>query len=252
MKSLKKAIEVIEALAKNDSAVGVTLLSKQMKLPKSTVYEILSILKSVRFVEQDPDNKKYHLGLRIFELGTIVQHQLQLRKISYPYLFNLSRQTNETTYLALLEGNKIVYVECVESKARLRAHPIFGERTLLHCTGIGKAILAFLPEDKIYEIIHEGTLERFTENTITDPQMLKLELGKVRKKGYAIDNMEHEEGICCIGAPIRNQRGEVFAAISISGLCQRFNQKKNREMAPLVMQVAQKISAELGYRQVGN
>lgn len=248
MKSIKKAIEVLEALAKEENGAGVTQLSRQLNLPKSTIHEILSVFKGVRFVEQNPDDKKYHLGLRIFELGTIVQSQLQLRKIAYPYLYNLGKKTNETAYLVVLEGNKIVYIDCVESTARLRAHPVFGERALLHCTSVGKAIVAFLPKEKIDKIIHQDGLERFTENTITNPQVLERELKKVRKRGYAIDNMEHEEGICCVGAPIRNYRGEVFAAISISGPCQRFNSKKVKEMAPLVTQAAREISAKLGHQ----
>ena len=148
MKSVKKAIEVLEALAKRENGVGITQLSRELNLPKSTIHQILSTLKSVRFVEQNSEDRKYHLGLRIFELGNIFQSQLQLRKIAYSYLYNLSRKTNETTYLVVLEGNRIVYIDCVESTARLRAHPLFGIRVPLHCTSLGKAIMACLPEEK--------------------------------------------------------------------------------------------------------
>lgn len=248
MKSVKKAIDVLEALAKEENGIGVSQLGRQLNLPKSTIHEILSAFKGGRFVDQNPEDKKYHLGLRIFELGNIVQSQLQLRKIAHPYLYNLSRKTNETTYLVVLEGNRTVYIDCVESTARLRAHPVFGDRVPLHCGSLGKAIMAFLPEEKINKIIYKDGLERFTENTITDPQVLRRELEKVRKRGYAIDNMEHEEGICCVGAPIRNHQNEVFAAISISGPCQRFTSKNVKEMALSVMQAAREISAKLGYQ----
>jgi len=162
MKFIKKVIEVLDALAKEENGIGVSQLSRELNLPKSTVHEILSAFKEVRFVEQNSENKKYRLGLRIFELGNIVQSQLQLRKIAHPYLYNLSRKTNETTYLVVLEGNRIVYIDCVESTARLRAHPLFGNRVPLHCTSVGKAIMAFLPEEKINKIIHQNGLERFT------------------------------------------------------------------------------------------
>ena len=248
MKSIKKAVEVLEALAQRENGAGITQLSKELNLPKSTIHQILSTLKSARFIEQNPEDKKYHLGLRIFELGNIVQSQLQLRKIAYPYLYSLSKKTNETSYLVVLEGKRIVYIDCVESTARLRAHPVFGDRVPLHCTGVGKAIMAFLPEVKIHEIIHEDGLERFTENTITDPQILQQELKKVRKRGYAIDNIEHEEGIRCVGAPIRNHRKEVFAGISVSGPSQRFDPPRIQTMSQLVIETAEDISRKMGYK----
>jgi len=252
LKSLKKAIEILEALAEeSENGMGITQLSRELNLPKSTIHQILSTFKNARLVEQDPANKKYRLGLRIFELGNIVQSQLELRKIAQPYLHNLSKKTNETTYLSVLEQNKIVYIDYVESMARLRAHPVFGIRVPLHCTSLGKAIMASLPERKIDEIIQNEGLERFTENTITDPHMLKRELGKIRKKGYAIDDVEHEEGIRCVGAPIRNHRGEVFAAISISGPSQRFDSPRIQAMAKLVIEAAEEISRKMGYRKQG-
>ena len=107
MKSVKKVIEVLEDLAQRENGAGITQLSKQLNLPKSTIHQILSTFKSARFVEQNPEDKKYHLGLRIFELGNIVQSQLQLRIIAHPYLYNLSRKTNETSYLVVLEGKRI-------------------------------------------------------------------------------------------------------------------------------------------------
>jgi len=240
----------LEALAEEgENGVGITQLSKQLNLPKSTIHQILSVFKSTRFVEQNPEDRKYRLGLRIFELGNVVQSQLQLRKIAHPYLYELSRKTNETTYLVVLEGGRIVYVDCVESTARLRAHPVFGIKVPLHCTSLGKAIMAFLPEEKIDQVIQEEGLERFTENTITNPEVLKRELKEVRKRGYAIDNMEHEEGIRCVGAPIRNHRGEVFAAISVSGPSQRFDPRRIEVMAKLVIEAAEEISKKMGYRK---
>jgi len=250
MKSLKKAIEVLEALAKQSgNGAGITQLSKQLNLPKSSIHQILSVFKSTGFVEQSPEDKKYHLGLRIFELGNIVQAQLELRKIAHPYLYELSRKTNETTYLVVLEKNRIVYIDCVESTARLRAHPVFGREVPLHCTGLGKSIMAFLPEERINKIIQEDGLERFTKNTITDSHILKQELKEVRKRGYAIDNMEHEEGIRCVGAPIRNHRGEVFAAISVSGPSQRFDPPRIEAMSKLVIEAAGEVSRKMGYKE---
>lgn len=253
MRSLQKALKILETMANlENQKVGITELSRYLNLPKSSIYEILSTFKRFRFVEQDEENKKYRLGLRLLELGNIVQSQLDIRKIAFPYLRKLNRETNETAYLVVLAEKRIVYVDCVESTARLRVHPLFGERVPLHCTSLGKAIMAFLPEDEIDRIIEEDGLVRFTPNTITDPHLLKKELKLIRERGYAIDNMEHEEGIRCVGAPIRNCRGEVFAAISLSGPSQRLSFERIRKMAPLVMQAAKEISVKMGYRDKNN
>jgi DNA-binding IclR family transcriptional regulator len=253
MKSLHKAIEILEALASSqDQGIGITRLSRYLNLPKSTVHEVLSTFKRFRFVEQDGGNRKYRLGLRILELGNIVQSYLEVRRIASPYLQKISRMVNETAYLVVLAERRIVYIDCVESMARLRARPLFGERVPLHCTSLGKAIMAFLPEEELERIIKEEGLTRFTPNTITNPLTLKKELKKIRERGYAVDNMEHEEGICCVGAPIRNYKGEVFAAISLSGPSQRFTPERIKEMVPLVMQAAREISAKLGYQNNGS
>ena len=253
MKSLKKALVVLEALSKEENGAGVTWLSRQLSLPKSTIHEILSVFKNMRFVEQYPENKKYHLGLRILELGNIVQSQLQLRKVASIYLYNLSRETNETTYIAVLEGNRIVYIDYVESKASLRIHPVFGESIPLHCTGLGKAMMAFLPEEDINEMLHEkNSLKKFTENTITDPRLIKEQFKIIKKREYAIDNMEHEEGSCCVASPIRNYKGEVFAAISISGPSQRFRPPRIEALGKLVIKTAGEISKKMGYKETSH
>ncbi|RLE14922.1 IclR family transcriptional regulator [Candidatus Aerophobetes bacterium] len=248
MRSLQKALEILESMAKlENQKIGVSELSRYLNLPKSTVYQILSTFRKFRFVEQDGENKKYRLGLRLLELGNVVQSQLDIRRIAFPYLKKLNRETNETAYLVVLAEKRIVYVDCVESTARLRVRPLFGERVPLHCTSLGKAIMAFLPEYEVERIIKEEGLTRFTSNTITDPGLLKKELELIRERGYAIDNMEHEEGIRCVGAPIRNSRGEVFAAISLSGPSQRLSFERIRKIAPLVIQAAREISAKMGY-----
>lgn len=249
MKSLKKAIRVLEILSKKENELGVTELSREMGLPKSAIHQILSTFKGAGFVDQNPQNKKYRLGLRIFELGNIVQLRLKIRIIAYSYLYNLSRATNETAYLVILEKGRIVNIDWVESTARLRSHPVFGEIVPFHCTGVGKAIMAFLPEKKIDEIIQKEGLERFTNNTITDPQVLKEELKRIRSRGYAIDNIEHEEGTRCIGASIRNHKGEVFAAISVSGPAERFNKARIQKMSKSVIEATEAISRGMGYRE---
>jgi DNA-binding IclR family transcriptional regulator len=148
-----------------------------------------------------------------------------------------------------LEGNEVLYVECLESSKRLRTYSVLGVRAPLYCTSVGKAILAFLPSEEQTTILDSTTFEKFTENTIIDKMYLLDELRTIAQRGYAVDNMEHEEGLRCVGAPIRSHAGQVFAAISVSGPSQRITLGNISEIGKVVMAQAENISAQLGYRQ---
>jgi len=248
MKLLKKTFQIVEEFAKNEGKpLGITELSKRLTLPKSTVFHIVHTLHNYRWLERLDDSKKYVLGLRLFELGNLVQANSRLRQIALSHLEKLRKETNETVYLVVYDQGEIVYLECLESQLRLRARPVYGIRVPLHCTSLGKAIMAFLPDDEVQNIIREKGLVGFTEKTITKKEMLEKELKEIRKTGYAIDWGEHEEGVRCIGTPIYNYLGKVFAAVSISGPDFRFTKEKIKEFVPLVIRTAQEISYKVGY-----
>ncbi len=228
--------------------MSVTGISKELNIPKSTVYQIVTTLVSERIVEKDSDSNLYHLGLKLFELGNLVRFNLEISKIAAPYLKELHEKYDETIHLTVLDVGEVLYVDCSESTKRLRTHSAIGEKAPLHCTGVGKAILAFLPANEIERVIQEKGLRMFTENTITDRDLLLEELKKIAQSGYAIDNMEHEEGVRCVAAPIRNHDGRVFAAISISGPAQRIIPEKDGTFAEAVKHAATKISRRLEYK----
>lgn len=245
VKSVQRTVKILESFNPEVQELGITELSKRLKIPKSTVYNILNTLVLEGILEKNRDNQRYRLGLKLFELGNIARANFELRSVATPFLKELNRQLDETVHLTILDKGEVLYIECFESTKRLRTYSVIGMRAPLHCTAVGKAILAFLPEEEMDEIIRAKGLERFTENTITDPQKLKEHLKEIRSRGYSTDDMEHEEGVRCVGAPIPNQEGKVFASISVSGPSQRLTLERIPVIAELVMTTAQEISRRI-------
>ncbi len=246
IKSVHRAITILELLGKNEG-LSVTEVSTQLNYPKSSVHEILATMQNDGIVEKDREHNRYNLGLKLFELGNQARAGLELRRIAMPFLKRLNEAFNETVYLTVLDRGEVLYIESFGSTKRLQANSIIGVRAPLYCTGVGKAILAFLPLDEIERIIAANGLPKYTENTITDIELLKKDLSSVRRRGYSIDNREIEVGLRCVGAPIYNHEGLVFAAISISGPSQRITAEAVPEIAGLVVQTAAGISRMLGY-----
>jgi len=242
-----KAVRILEILGKG-KPLGITEISKELKIPKSSAYSILQTLESEEFVEKNVDTLKYNLGTSLIELGYSAQNELAICRISKPYLNGINRETDETVHLTVLDNDEVLYVGCVESKKTIKAHAIIGLRAPLYCTAVGKAIMAYLPEDHLERIIREKGLEKRTEHTITDKDRLIDELEETRKRGYSIDNMEIEDHLTCVGAPIMNSQGEVFASISISGPTGRLPEDVISDYGQLIRNAADQISRKLGFR----
>jgi DNA-binding IclR family transcriptional regulator len=201
----------------------------------------------MNIVQRTTDNR-YCLGVECFELGNFVASHWVLEKEAQPFVKQLWEKTQETINLTVIDSDELLYIDSIASPKRLGSRSLTGVKAPLHCTGVGKAIMAFLPENKVDEIIKEKGLKRFTKNTITEPEKLKEHLRLIRARGYAIDNMEIEEGLRCIGAPIRNHSGVVFASISISGPKDRITETNVPELAKLVISTANDISKALENR----
>jgi len=245
--SVLKAIRILDALSGN-ADLGVSELSRNLEIPKSSVHSILETLVSQGLLEKVSETNKYHLGLKLIELGNRAQLNLDICKISHPYLKNLNRLTDETVHLTVLDNDEVLYVDCIESEQWLRTYSVIGLRAPLYCTSVGKAVLANLDYAHALNIIREKGLRKITDNTITDENTMIEELEMIREKGYAIDNMEHEDHLVCVGAPIRNAKGEVFASISVSGPAARQDMSKIDELGKNVMEATREISWKLGYR----
>ena len=247
IKVLNKTFSILEVLLQQGSAMNMTEISKKLGLYPSTTHRILDTLKHWGYVEQEPNNQEYQLGLKVLELGMAKLRQMDLVRDSTPYLKELVNQCNETVHLGVLEERDVLYLAKEESSQTIRMCSYVGKRAPLHCTALGKVLLAYLPEVERKKILGERELPRLTEKTITDKKELVKELNKVKKQGIALDRGENEKDVRCIAAPIRNYQGKVIAAISISGPAFRIDKKVQNNLKKALIETSTKISKRLGY-----
>ncbi|HHV38070.1 MAG TPA: IclR family transcriptional regulator [Tepidimicrobium sp.] len=249
VQSVDRALSILEVLADYNEGLGVTEISEKVRLHKSTVHRLLATLIYKGYVTQDFKTNKYMITLKLFELGNKKVEEMDILSISKPYIRGLMEKVNEVVHLVVREGNEIVYIDKVEAKNTIRMASTIGMRSPLYCTSVGKVILAQLPEDEVEEIWSSSKIERLTKNTITNLSVMKKELKKVRKQGYAIDNEENEIGVRCVGAPVFNIFGKVEGAISVSGPTIRITKDIIEELADQVTECAKMISEALGYKE---
>jgi IclR family acetate operon transcriptional repressor len=247
--SLEKGLKILAALAAAGEGIGLSDLSRRLGLNKSTVYRMLTTLKAYGYVDQEPTTGKYILGLKILELSGSLLDRLDVRAVAHPYLKELAARSQEVAHMVVKDGDEAVYIDKVEGNRTIRMYSQIGRRVALHSTAVGKAILAFLPPEEVEKIIARRDLPRFTSRTITTMAALQAELARVRERGYSIDDGENEEGIRCVGAPIFDYRGQVVAALSISGPTLHVTLERVPELGRLVRQAGGEISRRLGYKQ---
>lgn len=217
VKSLAKAIDVLSCFIERP-AWGVTELGDRLHLHKSNIHNILATYKALEYLEQDPETGKYRLGLKIFELSRALGDRFTVRQVAGPFLQELANATGMRVYLAVPRDNEVLYLDAAyPANDYSLFRSLMGVRAAMHCTSLGKAMLAWLPAE-VQQEIASRPLPAFTENTITTRDGLLAELARVRRCGYAVDNMEHEYGIKCVGVPILDRAGAVVAAVSVSGV----------------------------------
>ena len=246
IKSIDKALDLLEFLSVNEQETGITEISKKLHMGLSTVHRILTTLKSRGYVIQNQQTTKYRLGIKLFELGCAVQSTKRLVEITKPYLKQLSQSTNETANLAILEGKEVIYLDTIESPEILRTEIMAGTRTPAHCTALGKILLASISNwefESLYE--NDGPLPSLTSNSITSLEELKKRLKKAKEQAYAVDREEYKIGINCVGVSIFGRNGEVIAAISITGPASRFTIDEIKEVKDELMNVSKEISNQL-------
>jgi IclR family transcriptional regulator, KDG regulon repressor len=255
IQALERAAAVLDALAQYSQGASLGTLSARVGLSKGTTHRILSSLMYFDFVRQDAATRDYALGFKLVELGSCLLEQIDLRREAEPFLQDLSRRTNETTYLVILDRTEVVYLEKIESEDAstvLRATAKVGQRNAANSCAVGKTLLAELPEEDLNTFIRDMPLVQKTENTITDPLHLKEHLKAVRERGYAVDDEESERGIRCVAAPVRDERGRAVAAISISGPAIRVTRQRIQDfLIEEVMATGLEISRKMGFRGEG-
>ena len=253
VQTIERVSSILDMLAQSVQGISIRELSSAIGLPKGTTHRLLSSLSYFGYVRQDPKTRNYFLGLKFVELGQTLLGQLDLRKEAEPFLRDLAERTNETIHLVILDRNEIVYIDKVETDRNpsgLKMASRIGLRNPAHSSAVGKMILANFSEEELQSFFKEKTLVRRTENTITDPILLREHLKTVRKQGYAIDDEENEKGIRCVAAPIYNEIGKTVAAISITAPAFRVTKKVIQDtLKREVMETALRISERLGYRE---
>lgn len=244
IQSLDRAIEILKCFDKGQE-LGVTEISRILDLPKSTAYGLISTLNIHDLLEKNKITGKYKLGLGLYHLG--IKVNFSLREMTFPYLEKLVNMYKETANLVTMQGSSVVYLDKVESSLSIGINTLVGGQKPLHCTAVGKSILAYLQKDEVKEKVDNMELIKYTNHTIITKETLFDELEEIRDKGYGEDREEMELGLHCIGAPIFNQYGIPFAAISISGPINRMDKEVCKEMGATLVKFADEISRNLGY-----
>ncbi len=249
IQAVSHALDLLEQFHGDTDELGVTELSKKLKLHKNNVFRLLATLESRGYIEQNRVTENYRLGLKTLELGQTFIRQMGLLRQSKPVLEALVKECNETTYVAILKDFNIIYLDAVETDMTVRVVPRVGSRLPAYCTAAGKVQISHMNDEEIENYLNTHELTSLTNNTITDRETLKKQLAMVAEQGYAIDDEELDIGVKCVSAPIRDYTRRIIGSVSISGPSMRFgNERMEKELIPLTIKAAKEISTKLGYQ----
>ena len=243
-RSLMKTAQIFDTLMAENNPVGVNEFARKLNMPKSTVSRFLSTMESLGFVRREPGSGKFQLGLKLFELGCRAIEDMDLREIAIPHMARLRDSINENVLLTVLEGDRITYLEKMESTQAVVTQMNVGATAPAHCVSSGKAMLAYHSE--VAERVLASELKGYSPHTIVDPQRMREELEGIRARGYALNKGEFREDVCGVAAPIFDARGLVAGAISTATPASRMNDERWREHIEAVLDVTRTISKLLG------
>lgn len=249
VKSLDRALDILEEIVYSDTACSIKEISEKTNLHKSTVHRLLKTLKYRGYIKKDSYNSTYKVGMKLFEIGSRMLNNLDLRKTTKPFLRELKEETNETIHLGVLDNDEIIYIDKIESEETIRMDSKIGVRVPAQSTALGKVILAYSSDERLNNILEEKGLPKHTEKTIVNRKEYLSEIKDIKEKGYGIDNEEHERGIRCIAGPIFDHTGEILAAFSISGPSNRMTTENVEKLKPVILKYSKLISKAFGYNQ---
>jgi DNA-binding IclR family transcriptional regulator len=242
---LGKVVAVLFAFRAEDQGVTLAELGRRTGLPKATLHRVASDLVEARLL--DREDGRYRLSGQVFQLGMRASVERGLLEVATPFMEDLYERTHETVHLGTLDGDGVVYVAKIGGHRQAAAPSRIGGRMPLHCTAIGKALLAFAPPDRAVRVL-SGTLDRRTPHTVTAPGLLRRQLERVRETGIAYEHEESAVGIVCVAAPVLDSDDRPVAALSVTGPAIRF---RPESAAPAVRAAAAGVAAVLGRRTVG-
>ncbi len=219
--TVAKALTVLDAVAERGHPVRFSELLEDSPFPKATLYRFVQTLTNQGMLTFDPDRQTYAPGLRLVRLAHAAWQASSLAPIARPHLDQLSRETGETVHLAQLDGGQVLYVDKRNAAEPVEMYSQAGKVGPAYCTGVGKAMLAHLPESELAPVLQRQAWHPFTEKTITTAEAMRAELATIRSRGYAFDDEEHEPGIICIAVPICTRAGRVLGALSVTSTTTR-------------------------------
>lgn len=244
--SVIKAFSLLDAFINDKQEWGVRELAKRTGHNKTTTYRLLSTLESINVVQKNAEDK-YILGLKLFELGNLVPIYKSLRNASKIPLENIAKEIKETVHFGVFRQNKVLYLNKAESPQGLKVSTQIGSSQKAYCTALGKVLLAFSSAKQIANYLEETSLVSCTENTITDLNVFKEELQKIKENGYALDMEELEIGLICIAIPVFNQQKDIVASISVSGPSSRFKFENIDDYLSIIKNGARDIESSINY-----
>ena len=246
-KAVSRAVDILEYIARTKESVTLAELNKNMDFPKSSIFDIMQTLVEKKMLVFDSASKSYFLDIKSFEIGNAFLSKNDIHSIALPYLKNISEQTSETVFMAVENNGMIVYLDKVEGTSPTRTTCNIGDRNSMHCTGLGKAMLATYPIEKIRLITGGGALLAHTKNTLKSFDELMEDLKKTRKRGYSVDNCEDNDYVFCVACPLLNVTGKCIAAISISCVYTPAVAEKTELYSQLISKAALDISNKFGF-----
>lgn len=246
--SVGNGARLLKAFLSREKEIGVSELARRLGLGKSTVHRLLTTLVAEGLVEKNHETGAYRLGLVMFELGEAVRVHMDLHAAVGPVLAALREETHEGCQVGVLDGHEVVYVDRLESSQTLRLFNETGRRVPVHTTSSGKVLLAHLSEEELARVLEAASpLAQMTPRSVTDPEVLREELTRIRARGWAEAVEEREVGVASIAAPIRDASGRVVAAVSIGAPAARMGAQQRRRLAEVVMEAGEAASRRLGW-----
>jgi DNA-binding IclR family transcriptional regulator len=241
IRAVERALAVLLCFTSQTPELTMSQISEQIGINKSTVHRLLSTLEGKRFLERDPLSGVYRPGLHLLQMASLAMEQNSLRRLAEPFLQGLCNQYRENVNLALLDGADVIYVDVIEGSQRVKLAAVPGQRLPAFCTASGKAILAFLTEDRVKQILERG-MPGYTRATLTSVEKFFEDMHQIRGRGFAISEQEFEDGINAIAVPICNQP---IASISIAGPAYRLTRDRMLEIGPDLLTTAKNIALEV-------
>ena len=243
--TFKKLMDVIRSVSASEGGASFPQLERAVTIPKSTLHRLLQILLHEGMIRLDAD-RRYRLGFALFELARLSWNRLDIRKEAQPTIDELVRDVGETVHLAVLDGVDVVYVDKLEGSHTMRMASMIGARNPAYCTGVGKALLAYVETDDLRRRFSGYDFRSFTPRTIGSIVELLKELAVIRQRRYALDDEEHEPGIKCVAAAIFDFRGRAISSLSVTVPTLRFSEDMLAGLAPKVVAAAEEITARCG------